>query len=415
MKNILVIAFCILLMVFSACDSDSDGVNNTKDKCPDTPIGTLVDSVGCKVTVEKKLDKVVIYLDSSGSMRGYSVTKCNFQTNMLLNLAGRMSVLKNNGLIKNTVPELNIFMQKVSASSGDGGNSIIDQDLRKIADNLVDNSVALYITDGVLSYQNAGKGKTQLVAMQARVTDVSSELFAKGYACYVLASKSDFNGSHYWNYLNQKDRVNTMLSNRPYYLFIIGKDKDVQLFVDEVVKAGYDFEKALLINANPSNTLVSVESLYAPNLKIGDWTYNPAAKLIKINTPSPVIFPILLNLYKFAPTDSASLANAITVQNASKTTIYTKESFIAAFYPKGAIVPPIYKDATHVVLAEFNTPPQGTCAIEFNNSTWYKDWNIDDDRYPTNIDGKTFGVQYLMEGIVKAATNKTNLASLTIK
>lgn len=35
-------------------DSDNDGVPDDRDKCPDTPLGTLVDEDGCPFILEPK-------------------------------------------------------------------------------------------------------------------------------------------------------------------------------------------------------------------------------------------------------------------------------------------------------------------------------------------------------------------------
>lgn len=40
-------------------DSDGDGVLDSRDQCPDTPLGTQVDEVGCPVVVEEVVEMVV--------------------------------------------------------------------------------------------------------------------------------------------------------------------------------------------------------------------------------------------------------------------------------------------------------------------------------------------------------------------
>ncbi len=421
MKNIAAIILLTLLMFASACDNDADGdgISDEKDKCANTPAGTQIDSVGCPV--KQKINKVTLYLDDSGSMQGYMFNGSKFQQN-ISGLASKIGVIKYNGLIDTVTPDVKTFVNAFSAANINGGSSVLHETLDKITTNLTDNSITLFVTDGVLSFSakdikaNPKKNINDLTNMQVSIALTFSRLFAKGYACYVLASNSDFSGAHYWNYQNKKDRPNIALNNRPYYLFIIGKDKDIDLFVNEVIeKSGYNFDNSLLVNSNPLKTLVTVDrNLYNKKLKTGNWEYLPTeTKIIIHDATKSVTFPILLNLHKFAPTDSTSLANAITVPNASKVTVYTKAAFVKDFYANGGL-PKEYGEATHVVLAEFATPPQNMCTVEYSNPTWYKDWNVEDDRNPIDIEGKTFGIQYLMTGIINASNNTTKLASITI-
>ncbi len=48
----------------TSLDSDEDGVIDTKDKCPNTPMGTIVDDNGCPVTTDSDGDGVIDPLDN---------------------------------------------------------------------------------------------------------------------------------------------------------------------------------------------------------------------------------------------------------------------------------------------------------------------------------------------------------------
>jgi len=50
-------------VALTSLDSDGDGVIDTKDKCPNTPMGTIVDANGCPVTTDSDGDGVIDPLD----------------------------------------------------------------------------------------------------------------------------------------------------------------------------------------------------------------------------------------------------------------------------------------------------------------------------------------------------------------
>lgn len=55
-----------------AKDSDGDGVNDTKDRCPDTPAGVMVDKYGCPLDSDK--DGIPDYLDKCPTEAGTEAT-----------------------------------------------------------------------------------------------------------------------------------------------------------------------------------------------------------------------------------------------------------------------------------------------------------------------------------------------------
>ncbi len=131
----------------------------------------------------------------------------------------------------------------------------------------------------------------QLDNMKIAVSGIFSTLFQKGYACYVLAAKSEFKGDYY-SYNN--DHANYDLKNRPYYLFIIGKNKAVDLFLEQIlIPAKYHVDNSIIANAKPANILLNVPLIYSNTLKSGNWVYyEPPNQAIEIKKNIPLAFPL---------------------------------------------------------------------------------------------------------------------------
>ncbi|HRK28414.1 MAG TPA: hypothetical protein PK239_14155 [Chitinophagales bacterium] len=463
-RYLLLFILTVSIMLLGACgcecptvymeDADCDGVTDSIDiKCPSTPKGTIVDEIGCP----KKLDNVTVYFDVSHGMRGYMFNG-GFKANVIASFVTAIDNMKGkpNGIVStdyvlyglNPLPS---FSSPIELTSNidymkfSGTESLLDKMLDSVTQTIKPGYVAIVVTDGMLSHNNVEISnnreinKTYLPTLQTRISSrIKDNVFNKGFGCYVLASKAEFecNAAQnvwYFDYKNTKHPVGLVgsakLPDRPYYLFLFGENSDLNFFIEKVIKASddYTFEESLIFNANMESTFVEVDnSMTKGNIIPGEWqSYADIApcptsfyknKICIRNTTKSVAFAILLDMYQFVPANAQKLANSFSVTGADKITPYTKEDFIKTFDP---INKNKYQTATHVLLAEFTVPPPSNKEVEvsFHNTEWYQEWSIDDDSALDSIRGKTFGLSSLVKGIKSAApkNGNKNIENLIVK
>ncbi|HRK28413.1 MAG TPA: hypothetical protein PK239_14150 [Chitinophagales bacterium] len=399
----------IALLCLSACECCNSGSINSET-------GDVSDTTSA-VTA---LKKVTLTIDASGSMKGYMYSgTTEFYQNIASRLVKTIGSSKGKyidatefkfwGTTNPTYTDAGDFLQKLVTPTFTERTSNIIKTLKDVAASISEGDLRIFITDGVFIPDNAGSSK---YSMEGEIgAYFGSNVFKdNSTACYVFASKSAY---------QTRNRYPTQLQRYPYYLFIVGKNKDISLFMKHVVKPSqYEFEELLIVNATLTNSFIGADNSITNNP--GDWEFvtKPQSNndYLKINsTKAGVKFAFLLDMFSFAPKDSKNLANMVEVEMADTVVVYTKDKFINSLYApmdKGK-----YNKATHVVLVEYKSPPIGqNCILKFkNNDTWYNAWTHD--KSGVLEENKTEGIIYLLRGIAQAQdpNNPTIIVSLPIK
>lgn len=194
---------------------------------------------------------VTVILDNSGSMQGY----VNFsgkgdeftdaRQTMITNVADFMGNVDSRcklvstafcGSKSYTSGELIRAMRNYSAFSG--AVTEVDGLVKKAIETAADSGVSVIVSDMMLSYGKAavlqyGKdyNRHELPALSSLIGNQFKPLEKEGIGVLILKYESDFNGTYYYNCTENtvpSEFRNTLMKKRPYYFFVIGKEKYIK-------------------------------------------------------------------------------------------------------------------------------------------------------------------------------------------
>ena len=199
----------------------------------------------------KSVKHVSIYLDNSGSMKGYvdfagvnngSQARASIigtLSNMMDNVHDTYNIesvckcggfnyarrdflrgMENFSIFKGAVTELHNMIQLVADSTSKNGVSVIATDL-----------VMSYGKNKLIAEKDSFYNYHQLEQLGAQVHNAMEKCKNKNLQVVVLQYYSDFNGKYYYNYtenLKPNKYANTLMKNRPYYLVVIGSEENIR-------------------------------------------------------------------------------------------------------------------------------------------------------------------------------------------
>jgi len=232
--NIISLAL-ITVLVLSSCGGD--------------PQLEIIPSVPAK-NVASKIDSVDIYLDCSGSMRGYVVFSSNdavranqafkdivpLLTNNLLNQFGNVSVYRVTDGAETKEPSITGFFSRLTTGQIFGGQTTeLDEMITKIINKHNNSKVSILVTDGVLSFGPSLLRNDRMynIKNKAILKSNTHNAMLKNASLSISIVKylSDFNGDHYFTCKEEVEYKGELLKNRPFYLLIIGKKELVSAFL----------------------------------------------------------------------------------------------------------------------------------------------------------------------------------------
>lgn len=199
----------------------------------------------------KSIKHVSIYLDNSGSMKGYVdfasvVNGSQAKASIIGTLSNMMDNIHSNYGIESVCNcggfdyERRQFLNGMeNFSIFKGAVTELHNMIQVVADSTKKNDVSVIATDMVMSY---GRKKLeaekdtfynfhQLVQLGAQVHNAMEKCKAKGLHIIVLQYYSDFNGKYYYNYtenLKSNKNVNVLMRERPYYLVVMGTEANLK-------------------------------------------------------------------------------------------------------------------------------------------------------------------------------------------
>lgn len=199
----------------------------------------------------KSVKHVSIYLDNSGSMKGYvdfagvnngSQARASIigtLSNMMDNVHDTYNIesvckcggfnyarrdflrgMENFSIFKGAVTELHNMIQLVADSTSKNGVSVIATDL-----------VMSYGKNKLIAEKDSFYNYHQLEQLGAQVHNAMEKCKNKNLQVVVLQYYSDFNGKYYYNYtenLKPNKYANTLMTNRPYYLVVLGSEENIR-------------------------------------------------------------------------------------------------------------------------------------------------------------------------------------------
>lgn len=408
----------LVLMVLSGCSFFS-----RKKGAPSSPLK------------EKRIEKINFFMETSGSMAGYLQGSTDFRKripNLLVNIEGKVD--------SGRIPVYNYYiansMVRFPGTTQDFINAIsIKQPAREkssemhkifkmIAAQTDSNDISIFVSDCILSYADdvlRKKGNENLNRdnaegeLKATMTNAFLELRKKNNMCAtVYGFNSGFVGDYY-TYQNKKIKLNGQVI-RPYYMWVIGNKELLNNFNRQLNNLESLQPHTIAINFGLFDQPVKNGNVLYKYGREGNWSVseNDGLKDVKTSDKKGCVFAYVLDLSSLPlyAQDTTYLRQHL--QMKQHTLNFNIERIeltknIDAGKLKNKEQPLINK-GTHVFVFRINNLYQsGTAEINLplQYDTSYRAMSIMDDRNVADIGGKTFALQYLIDG-VRAAYQDNN-------
>jgi hypothetical protein len=434
-------AFCVLMLLF---------IFGCRGCPPKPPIGDdeIVDPPK-KVTVEK----INFFLENSRSMAGYIYFNTDFSSdvdNILVNLDKHFSSKVFPYTVGEEVGDYQGDIVKFRDDLNPTNNtrisiensSLLHNILKKVMDSTGVNDISILVTDGIMSgsnedlnrYDDSGQDKYfNIDNIDSGLRgDITLALKSKGNKVIkILAYHSNFHSGRRvgsdWYYYYKADnnrysgRLEGVLPNRPYYLFIIGNEEQVRAFEEKTkgvfnpiktIEIGFKYDQVDFKLTNSSQSKKSTRAKTIVN------NGNISHELQFQKNSGLYRFSVLLNLAKadkmFNSKDylrkylSVKITNKI-YGNPEVVDLLTDNSNDLWFPNTNKNE---YKDFTHVVTFEVTdySPSKGDDVyfrlindVEYWSGT--SEWSNSNDLNMDLDDASTFGFKFLIQGIKNAYYN----------
>lgn len=211
------------------------------------------------------LKDVGLYLDNSGSMKGYVDLSGSADpefTEARASMVGTLSSLLNNinkefdleAVVEcgGKTYDRNQFRTRLADHSiFSGAVTELDKMIEKVCTHCSDSTVSIIVSDMVLSYGRNKIDKEKdlnynlhhLEELSAAVHSSLIKVGKLGLQVALIQYLSDFNGRYYYNYHENKDTGSEFkgqrMAKRPYYLLVIGREAMIDLLLKNCID-GYD-------------------------------------------------------------------------------------------------------------------------------------------------------------------------------
>ena len=369
---------------------------------------------------------VNVFIENSGSMDGYVRGTTEFEaalSDLLVQIQYKYNKENLNINFINTkiypskVDEVNSFVETLEPSKkpyrvGNRSVSKLNEILEIILDSTKQNNISILTSDCIYSLD---KGKDTEGALEFQKSLTKGAFLEKSkefnFSTIVLKMNSKFDGTYY-----DKNNVKTKLSRkrRPYYFWIIGKDKLIKTFQEKInLKNLKGFENSYYLSNSQFNKQPFYTILRNTN-KIGRFRpIDKKAKTIKgINN-----IDYENNIFQFAiavdlenvPTDEAYLLDTINYTVSDGFEVVSVEKIERNKLNKNDFTRISKTKATHFITVKINRDVEiQDLNLELSNKipSWVEESNSIDDRDVKNQLDKTFGLLYLVQGVSEAYTTQ---------
>lgn len=432
------LAFVILSVFYlleSCCkpeDMDGDGVIDPKDKCPTTAAKT---KDGCPV--ERKINAIHFYLETSASMGGYFKQDAEFPIIVsdltakidknikpisIAFIAEHKEPFKGNPQqFSSQIANTKINPQKSSQLHNIIGNITMDMD---------SNDIVILVSDCILSFTEAEVKSNPEINRNMAPSTLKSYIYStfadlnkkKGIGASIYAFKSKFYGTYY-DYQNKKHSLSG--EQRPFYVWVIGNKELLTRFNAQLATIS-SFKPEKELHFGLSDKPVSEYRIISGIGHKGDWMENSEKNGIEeIGDPRKTAtqFCVALNLKSLPPyaQDVAYLKEHLNIDAqgciVTATALEKKDADISKLRsePQKAA----FDGCTHVLMVQVTDMTLKTATLNIRlplrYDTWYTYWSCMDDRSPTGCSGKTFALEHLITGVREAyETRNEDYINITI-
>lgn len=286
---------------------------------------------------------------------------------------------------------------------------------KQVGEKARNGNVAILVSDCILSFPDEDIKKNP----QINVTDASSVLKNEINRQFAMLSKdtinatvyaysSAFNGTYY-DYQNKKQKLTG--EQRPFYIWIIGKQRVLNLF-NQKLQASLTTKPDKQLSFGGGSTITDYNLFFTLNRQGENWNADGQriTNLKGVRADRPAEFSIGLNLSglpSYAQTEAYLTKNLTVIAGNAGVkllSIQPKDKVDAKATEKlKTNESRMLSESTHILtfkvtqLFENETPV--TVKLPVRYDTWYLDQSTMDDRTAAGREGKTFALQHLMNGV----------------
>lgn len=415
-KILLVQLLCACSFVLPSCNQP------TQKKCLNVPKGVEVDSTGCPC---KTLGHIHFYIDNSASMNGYFGKDAEFKT-IISDLTAKVD--KNIKPLDIWFISENVTKYPYSTerfSSDIATTKIADKDGYQLYD-MIDsiaakndsNDISFLVSDCILSFPDSNIRKNPEIskteapnALKNDIFSTFSDLRKKGQAANIYAFSSKFYGTYY-DYQNGKHKLTG--DKRPFYIIVIGP-KDLLGKFNSRLEDISTFKPEKSLHFGLSEEPVTKFNIIPGVEKKGNGMPNSSGFTeVNIKSDEPLQFCAVLNLDNL-PTyakEVSYLQKNLQLEPTGCTVVYEVKEKSKVDKSKLRSEPQIalLEKATHAVIFKVTEMPLSEAKVHVSlplqYDTWYLDWSCMDDRDIAAAEGKTFALEYLVQGMKEAYETK---------
>ncbi|MBO0935007.1 hypothetical protein J2I47_00470 [Fibrella sp. HMF5335] len=408
-----------LFLLFSAC-----GGGKKRDK-KEVAAPAKTESVGT----------VHFFLETSASMGGYLKGGTTFK-DVVADVVTKANQIRPTSLytISGKAPQpvtggVNSFVAQLATTPlATGKSSEMHQIFKQVGSKATGNDLAIFVSDCILSFPDADiKSNPEVNRSDASSTlknniyDQFASFSKQGIGATVLAYTSPFNGTYY-TYQNQKQKLAG--EQRPFYIWVIGKQKLVGPFVQQLID-GLTTPPIKRLDFGAAGALNRYDLFFALNKK-GDWRadHNNVTNIRMGRKAQPVEFAIGLNmsgLPDYAQAEAYLKSNlAATADNGAVKLVSVQRKDAVKTDRMSDREQKLLSQNTHVLTFRvdnlFADAAMLTLKLPVRFDTWYTTWSTMDDRTEAGRKNKTFALEHLMTGVREAyQTGGNEFANLTIQ
>ncbi|ACU61961.1 hypothetical protein [Chitinophaga pinensis] len=381
---------------------------------------------------KKKIVKINFFMETSGSMAGYLQGSTDFRKripNLLVNIEGKVDSgklkLHNYYIADSIVPFSGSTQQFINAISTGHPTKSKSSEMHKIfemiAQHTDSNDISIFVSDCILSYPDAvlrQKGNENINRDNAegelKATMTKSFLDLKQHK-HMCAMVYGFNSSFVGNYYTYQNKVIPIKGNvsRPYYMWVIGNRELLSHFNNQLNDLESLQPYTMAMDFGLFGEPVKGGNILFNYLREGDWAVGEdGLKDVSASAKKPCVFAIATDLSSLPAyaKDTTYLRQHLKKQ--ADNLDYSIEKILLA---KNIDIGKLKKSeragvqkGTHVFVLRINNVYQSgnvTLHLPLQYDTSYRALSIMDDSKVTDIDGKTFALQHLIDGVREAYQN----------
>ena len=395
-----------------------DGKKNTKDTTR---------------TAEKKIDKINFFMETSGSMAGYLQGSTDFRKripNLLVNIDGKKDSgahLYNYYISDSIVPFNGSTQEFINAISVQHPAKSKSSEMHKIFEMIArhtdSNDISIFVSDCILSYPDAvlrQKGNENINRdnaegeLKATMTKSFLDLRQQKHMCaLVYGFNSNFVGSYY-TFQNKVIPLKGDVT-RPYYMWVIGSRDLLTRFNNQLSDLESMQPHTMAMDFGLFGEPVKSGNVLFKYEKQGQWSIDGdnGLKGVSASAKKPCIFAVAADLSSLPAyaKDTSYLRKHLEKKSASNIDYEIDKIILANKLDAGKLKPgEKLGTGTHIFVFRINNLYQSGEAgihLPLQYDTSYRALSIMDDSKVSDIAGKTFALQHLIDGVRAAYQNNS--------